>query len=169
MALLQDPRIEAAIFHDCATPFFGIMRHNVGWDAERGSFSWLDTADRKTRLSPEFPDRYVLSPTGAANRFLAELIGEELVAVKTPTTLGFRAIASKSRVVVVNRGANPVSLRIPFPSASGETLVADAPSSCLPDAFRVIPLKVGDPDDGGAVLLPPRRVSIVRAPRRPAR
>ncbi len=154
MTFLADSRVDCAVFHDCATPFFGMMRYNVGWDAPARHFVWLNAPTRPEKLSPEFPGQYVVSPTGYANRLLSELVAEELVEVKTPTTLEFRAVASRNRVVAVNRTDHTAGLEVPFAVASGEAVVAESLSACLPGDFRVVPVEFGNRGGRGRAVLP---------------
>jgi len=162
MTLLADPRVDCAVFHDCATPFFGMLRHNVGWDAASRHFRWLNAPSRPEALSPVFPGQYVLSPTACANRLLAELAGEELVEVKTPTTPEFRALASRNRVVAVNRTDHSAAIELPFAIGSSEAAVAESLSACLPGDFRVVPVEFGNGAGRGRAVLPAWSVAVVR-------
>lgn len=162
IALLTDRRVDAAVFHDCGTPFFGLLRHHVGWHAETGQFQWLNSPKRPKALSPEFAARYVLSPTGIANRLLAELVGEELIEVRTAHTDAFRAIASRHRIVAVNRSPHAVALHLPGEVKSAEALVADSLSSCLPGEFGVKPIEVFAIEGDLRAVLPPHSVTALR-------
>ncbi len=136
LALIESPPVPVAVFHDLETPFFGMLRYDVGFDAERKRFVWLEAARGTARLDPVFPREYVLSPTGYANRLLAGLSGGALLRTNIPTTPDFRLAATRDCVVAVNRGATPRRLGVPFQQATAESLVADGLDACLPGQYR---------------------------------
>lgn len=162
MSLLERPEVDMAVFHDLETPFFGILRYDVGFDAARRRFVWLGQIEGQDELEPCFPNAYVVSPTGYANRLLAELVGEELRETGHTPSAGVRLLASNRRIVVVNRGPQPLRLNCPFPRAAGRALVADELAACLPGSYRYAALAVSAADAGSAVEIPAWSVASVR-------
>ena len=162
MTLLERPEVDAAVFHDLETSFFGILRYNVGFDPVTRHFMWLHQTEQPEALSPRFAEQYVVSPTGCANRLLAQLAGEELWTTNCAPSPTLRVLASDSRVVAVNRGEEPIQLRLPFAAATGEALIADELAACLPGSFRYMPQDVV-PDDGHVIAeIPAWSVAAVR-------
>lgn len=163
MTLLADRRVDCAVFHECGTTYFGMMRYDVGWKQRTHRFVLLGSVDDAS-LAPRFPGRYVVSPTGAANRLLSELVGEELVQVTPAPGRTFRALASRNRVVTVNRTAAPVVVETPFPLASAEAVTAESLSACLPGTFRRAPLGFQNKGARARVVLPEWSIAVLRMP-----
>lgn len=161
MTLLERPEVDMATFHDLDSPYFGLLRYNVGFEAKTRHFSWL-TGGGDRGLTPRFERQYVVSPTGLANRLLAELAGEELVATNLKPTVQLRALASARRVVIVNRSAQAVAVSVPFARAGASALTADALESCLPGSFRVAPLGTRQEAGRTEVAVPAWSVVVVR-------
>lgn len=157
MELLQRPEVDIAVFHDLCTPFFGIMRYNVGFDHETRHF--VGASDPKAR--EKFLGRYVLSPTGYANRLLGALVGEKLITTNLEPTSTFRVLASRNHLVVVNRGENTKVLGVPFARAKTEVLTADGLDACLPGSFRIGHTKMEARDDMTLVVIPPWCVALI--------
>lgn len=167
MAFLNDPRCNMAVFHDLETPFFGMMRYDVGYDENMGQFVWLAAAKPEQKLR-RFPNQYVLSPTSAANRFLSEFVGCRVgLATMKPNDPNLRGLwgrdsAGQSMLVVVHRASGKRRLVIPGHAIErADCLTADGLGSSLPGQYRMAPLAV-DPARRDQVELPPWSVSIVR-------
>ncbi len=163
MALLEHPQVNMAVFHDLESPYFGMLRYDVGFDEATRHFVWLDPAAEAAALSPAFDDQYVLSPTSLANRLLARLAGEELVATNLPPSPELRAVASRDRLVVVNRGSAPVPLEAPFDRATAQALTADGVAACLPGTYRIAPVPVREGAGAAQLTLPPLSVTLIEA------
>jgi hypothetical protein len=167
MTLLADPRCTTAVLHDLESPWFGIMRYDVGYDEKGGHFTWLPTRNRDRQLR-RFPNQYVLSPTCAANKLLSELV-ECRVALATvqPADPSIRAIwgtdnSGRDLLVVVHRSPDRKRLSLAGrAAASAQSLTADALGSSLPEQYRVSALTVDQarPDQ---LELPPWSVTLVR-------
>ena len=151
-----------AVFHDLETPFFGMLRYDVGFDPAARRFTWLEQAGEDHALAPTFPGGFVLSPTGFANRLLSELVGEELVETGLEPSPELRVLASSERVLAVSRQAEPQTLTVPFERAKAETLTADDLASCLPGRFRITDVAVEAADGRVRVALPPWSVTAIR-------
>ncbi len=152
LELLARPEVCAAVFHDLESPFFGIMRYDVGWDPARRRFVWLAAAERSgrlQRLQPQFRKRYVLSPTAAAMRLLSLLAGGPVRRVEI-SAVGVRALASDDAIVVVNRSERELRLSVPFEIAGAAALVAESPASALPGTYAIRRLQIR----GGRVAMP---------------
>ncbi len=162
MALLERAEVDVAVFHDLETPFFGILRYNVGFDAEHNRFVWLDQTDDTTALARRFPREYVLSPTGHANRLLSELVGEELWETDVAPSPVVRVIGSAQRLLVVNRSAESLSVVLPFAGAAGEALVADGLAACLPGSYRYTPLRVAIREGRPIATVPAWSIAVAR-------
>jgi len=155
--LLAHPLCDIAVYHDLGTPFFGMMRYDAGFDAERKMFVWLKRAKPEQELT-RFPEQYVLSPTGYANQLLSKLIGSRVC-----STTGLapratqRAIAGRSddgRIVLVAVNRSPEEQAIVVRGAAftqTTTLTADSLGAALPEQFRLTKSTV----TGSAIALPP--------------
>ncbi len=172
IAFLADPRCDMAVFHDLETPFFGMMRYDVGYDEDSHQFAWLASTERGRNLQ-RFPGQYVLSSTCEANRLLSELVGYRVgVATTNPDDPDVRILwgtdpAGRSLAAVVHRGPDAKRLSFPgrsFPGCKVESvrcLTADNLESALPGQHRVDSLPV-NPDHPDRVELPPWSVSLIR-------
>lgn len=161
MTLLERPEVDMAVFHDLETPFFGMLRYDAGFDARTRRFVWLSAAQDPAVFARRFPREYVLSPTGCANCLLAGLIGEELVTTNIKTTRKLRALASRNRVLLVNRSGKVIRIDVPFARASAKALTADSLDSCLPGTFGIRALAVRASDGRCVVDVPPWSVCAV--------
>jgi len=173
MTLLEHPGCTMAVFHDLATPYFGMMRFNVGYDAAAQQFGWLSAGDPPGQWARAFPMQYVLSPTCAANRMLSTLEGARVVPVRLrPEAPQVRFVAGllpdgKRRLVGVNWSADPVRIRLRLRGpARAESLTAATLAAKLPEEFGVSALPV-EPDAGGgsAMVVPAQSVVWVEAAR----
>ena len=162
MTLLERPEVNAAVFHDLESPYFGMLRYDVGFDPQTRHFVWLEAAENAEPLDPEFDDKYVLSPTCYSNRLLSRLAGLELVETNIERTPGLRVAASRRVIVVVNRQDRSVRLTVPFASASIEVLTADSLDACLPGAYGIERRDVGSRHGELVVDGPPYSVMAVR-------
>jgi hypothetical protein len=162
MTMLERRDVAVSVFHDLETPYFGMLRYDVGYDPKSRAFEWLAGNEAAQPLDPRFDSEYVLSPTGYANRLLAELVGEELVATSVATSSEIRVLASQRRVVLVNRSGQKVRLRVPFAHPRAEALTADSLAACLPGSFRIAPVATTPNGGGSTVLLPAWSVAVVR-------
>lgn len=162
MALLEHPNVDAAVFHDLETPYFGMMRYDVGFDPDRQRFVWLESATATKGLSPCFEDKYVLSPTCAANYLLARLVGRKLVSVDVRPSPTLRVLASRDYIVVVNRSPEPVAVEVPFARASAEALTADRLDARLPGTFRIAWVKVRARAQGSRITVPGWSVTAIK-------
>jgi hypothetical protein len=167
MAMLADPRCNMAVFHDLETPFFGMLRYDVGYDETARQFTWLAATKAEQKLR-RFPEQYVLSPTSAANRLLSEVVGCRAGLARTnPDDPNVRILwgvdaAGRSLAVAVHR--SPERKRLAFPGykvESAQSLTADNLESVLPGQYRVAALSV-DPSRRDQVELPPWSVSLIR-------
>ena len=167
MAMLADTRCNMAVFHDLETPFFGMLRYDVGYDETAHQFTWLAATKPQQKLR-RFPEQYVLSPTSAANRLLSEVVGCRAGLARTnPEDPSVRILwgvdaAGRSLAVAVHR--SPSSMRLAFPGCKVESvrsLTADNLESVLPGQYRVAALSV-DPSCRDQVELPPWSVSLIR-------
>ena len=157
------------MFHDVETPFFGMMRYHVGYDAQRGEFAWLERAKPEQALT-RFPNQYVLSPTALANRLLSRLSGCRVCPLRgAERDVTMRTIAGVDRegrrvVVVVNRSAEGRAVTVKdAPVSKAATLAADGLGSALPGSYALRELPV----DGPAVPLPPWSVTALELPPEP--
>jgi len=162
MTLLERPEVNLAAFHDLDSPYFGILRYDVGFDRTTRHFAWLGGEPPGPNTTAAFPRRYMTSPTGLANQLLSELAGEELLAVSVAPSEQLRLLASARRVVAVNRSPEPVRLAAPFARASGAALTADALDSCLPGQFRLGPLPTKAVEGRTLAMVPAWSVAVVR-------
>ncbi len=162
MALLEHPLCDMAVFHDLETPYFGMMRYDVGWDASARRFVWLKCAKPGQPLLV-FADQYVLSPTCAASRLLSRLVGRRLCKVEGFAPGGrLRAIAGRSEagvvMILVNRSPAARDVRINGVQITGATaLTADDLAATLPGAFRLSKVAAS----GGAFRVPAWSVAAV--------
>ena len=163
MTLLERRDVNVAVFHEIETPYFGLLRYNVGFDSIQKRFVWLDAAENTTMLAPRFEDQYVVSPTACANRLLSELIDEEIVETNVPKTPALRVLASKRRILIVNRSTDVLQVTVPFLNADAEALVARDLSSCLPGSFGIRELPCQVMQIGTTVTVPAWSVAVVRA------
>ena len=97
-----------------------------------------------------------------ANRLLAELAGEELVATSIEKALELRALASENRLVVVNRRDAVVTLRVPYGAAISEALVADNLNARLPGSYRLRELVVLRGEGAVSIDIPAWSVVLIR-------
>ncbi len=162
MVLLASPEVDIAVFHDLESPYFGMLRYNVGFDRENRHFVWLLQDEEQPELDPKFEDQYVLSPTGCANRLLGELAGEELVTTNLTPSPTVRALASRERIVIVNRSEETIHLRAAFPRATAQALTADSLGACLPGTYRIGRIKTRSWGESTLAAIPPWSVAVVR-------
>jgi hypothetical protein len=146
LTLLAHPLVDMAVLHDLETPFFGLMRYDVGLNEEAPGFVWLDAPNRPEALAAEYSGEYVLSPTSLANRLLAGLEGSEpLVTNVGPDAPAIRCLAARRpdgglSVVAINRSAESIALGMPVTGeVRTEALTADSLAAKLPGEFRVAP------------------------------
>ena len=146
LTLLSHPAVDMAVLHDLETPFFGLMRYNVGLDPKTSRFVWLDDPGRPDALDPAYPDEYVVSPTCLANSLLADLEGCEPLETKVRgETSSVRCLAARQAegrvaVIAVNRAPHSVALLVPLSGqVRADALTADSLGARLPGEYRIAP------------------------------
>ncbi|HOS92634.1 MAG TPA: hypothetical protein PLQ54_04935 [Armatimonadota bacterium] len=162
MTLLEHPGCTMAVFHDLATPYFGMMRFNVGYDAVAGQFGWLAADALPGPWTRTFPMEYVLSPTCLANRMLSTLEGARVTPVglrpdvpEARFTAGVLPDGTR-RLVGVNWSAEPLGLCLRVRGkVRAEVLTATTLAAKLPEEFGVSALPVEPSANGGWVLTVP--------------
>ena len=161
LSLLGHRLCDVAVFHDLETPFFGMMRYDVGYDAARCRFAWLQRGEQGLKLT-RFPGQYVLSPTGAANRLLSQLAGcRPRQARVAQSQSAMRVLAGetadgRTRLVFVTRSPEPWAVRIKGVALTeASALTAADLAAALPGTYRVQKLHVRSSDQGSDLLLPP--------------
>ncbi|MBN2291258.1 MAG: hypothetical protein JXM70_02470 [Pirellulales bacterium] len=167
MTLLADPRCNIAVFHDLETPFFGMLRYNVGYDESTRRFVWLDGAKQEQKLA-RFPGQYVLSPTCVANRMLSSLVGHRVgLATLIPEDSNLRILwgvdtSGRVTLVAVHRSADSKTVSFPGMAVeNAECLTAEDLGSVLPGSYKTTPLL---PLEGRSdrLTLPPWSVTLVK-------
>ncbi|MHB1001653.1 MAG: hypothetical protein ACYC27_20640 [Armatimonadota bacterium] len=161
MTLLERTDVDMAVYHELQTPWAGMIKYDVGYFASEKSYNALSALAVTTKPDIEFRRQYVLTPTALANSLLSTIVGERIINISLQKTPELRAIASKNRVILVNRGKTPVQIQVPFTRCTARALTADEAGSCLPGTFSIAPQAVTRDGDCSMVNLPPLSLTLV--------
>ena len=161
LSLLGHRLCDVAVFHDLETPFFGMMRYDVGYDAARCRFAWLRRGETGLKLT-RFAGQYVLSPTCTANGLLSRLVGcRARQARVAQAQAALRVLAGEMsdgrfRLIFVVRSPEPCAVQIKGVAVTeAAALTADDLAAVLPGTYRVEALEVQPHAQGSRLVLPP--------------
>lgn len=186
--LLEDPRVDMAVYHDFESTYFGMTRYDVSFSDLNRIFTWLNGKNPPPPLKGRsanwfvdpssrnhtryFAKQYVPSPGTFCYAMLAEFAGGALYAVKASAAAGAPGgyyagvnAEGKATVVVSNPLNIPVSLKLNYPGfpqkCNYRQLDADDNSAVTQNEYRLLSGEMTIPASG--IVLPARSILMLQA------